>query len=330
MPDGMGQIDFYPLYALSSPSLPLAHMSSPATRQFKILVVGDGNVGKTTYVHRLKTGEFAVPCSAPHQGPSNETLLTFYPTPYVDVGAPAAAGDRPPLPAKVEVRCVDVLADCKYAGLRDSIYIDADAVIVMFDVTNRGSFLNAVKWYREVYRCLPTICRPAIPAVLVANKIDCRQQQVRPNDTFDGIGGLKMTRIDLSSKSNYNFERPWKYLLSKLLGQEVTFKCGDEDEDEGKSPPPEPEAQQPLASEVPDEPAQDWVVISDQVRQRCLASLNAASSAGSVSSTEANKLRLVGLASLAWDLQPKSVREFIADRRVRELLGKAWSESLFE
>jgi GTPase SAR1 family protein len=54
-------------------------------------------------------------------------------------------------------------------GLRDGYYIQAQAAIIMFDVTSRATYKNVSNWYRDVVR----VCEN-IPIVLVGNKVDCR------------------------------------------------------------------------------------------------------------------------------------------------------------
>ena len=58
---------------------------------------------------------------------------------------------------------------------------------------------------------------PNIPMVLVGNKVDVKNRQVKPKQiTFHRKKNLQY--IELSAKSNYNFEKPFLYLARKLTG----------------------------------------------------------------------------------------------------------------
>lgn len=126
----------------------------------------------------------------------------------------------------------------------------------MFDVTSRVTYMNIPNWYRDVARvCGDTIYTPAtpveppttqaeiiddqnpsednasqtetpeepasysvltIPAVLVGNKVDVRDRKVVPKViTFHRKKNLQY--YDISSKSNYNFEKPFLWLMRKLV-----------------------------------------------------------------------------------------------------------------
>lgn len=97
----------------------------------------------------------------------------------------------------------------------------------MFDVTSRVTYKNVPVWHRDlgrsgrsvfvtVYVCGCRVC-PNIPMVLVGNKVDVKNRQVKPKQiTFHRKKNLQY--IEVSAKSNYNFEKPFLYLARKLTG----------------------------------------------------------------------------------------------------------------
>lgn len=104
-------------------------MANPT--QFKIVLVGDGDVGKTTFVKRFLTNEFESKYVAtlgvevhPIHLQTNYGLIIFN------------------------------MWDCagveKYGGLRDGYYVLANGCLVMYDVTNGESMLHASKWKNDV------------------------------------------------------------------------------------------------------------------------------------------------------------------------------------
>lgn len=92
-----------------------------AKNEYKIVLIGDGGVGKTSYSHRLLSGEF-----------ENKHI----PTLGVEVH-----------PLKLYTSQGSILFymwDCagieRFGGLRDGYYLQANACIVMFDVTDPASY----------------------------------------------------------------------------------------------------------------------------------------------------------------------------------------------
>ena len=82
----------------------------------------------------------------------------------------------------------------------------------MFDVTSRLTYKNVPTWHRDLTR----VCEN-IPVVLVGNKVDVKNRQVKPKQvTFHRKKNLQYHEV--SAKSNYNYEKPFLYLARKLVG----------------------------------------------------------------------------------------------------------------
>ena len=160
---------------------------------FKLVLVGDGGTGKTTFVKRHMTGEFEKRYIAT-LGVEVRTL-PFYTT----AGA-------------VNFNVWDTAGQEKFGGLRDGYYIGGHAGCIFFDVTARLTYLSVPTWFRDLNR----ICEN-IPIVLVGNKVDMKDRKVKPRQvTFHRKKNLQY--IEISAKSNYNVEKPFLYIARRLLG----------------------------------------------------------------------------------------------------------------
>ena len=116
----------------------------------KIVIIGDGGVGKSTFLKHFRTKTF-----------EKKYLAT--------IGVEAH-----PLYAKtienndnLTLQFWDCAGQEKFAGLRDGYYIGADAAIVMFNLAHRNSFKNLCYWVSEFNR----VC-PNKPVIIVATKAD--------------------------------------------------------------------------------------------------------------------------------------------------------------
>jgi len=113
---------------------------------------------------------------------------------------------------QVIFNCWDTAGQEKFGGLRDGYYIGGQAAIIMFDVTARVTYKSVPIWHKDLQRVCETI-----PIVLCGNKVDCKDRKVKPKDiTYHRKKNLQY--YDISAKSNYNFEKPFLYLIRKLAG----------------------------------------------------------------------------------------------------------------
>lgn len=160
--------------------------------EFKLVLVGDGGVGKTTFVKRHQTGEFEKKYIAT-QGVEVSSLIF-----YTNYG-----------PIKFNIW--DTAGQEKLGGLREGYYIGADCAIVMFDVTSRITYKNVPKWHKDLTR----ICEN-IPLVLVGNKVDAKDRKMKASQiTFHRKRNMQY--YDVSAKSNYQFEKPFLFLMRRLV-----------------------------------------------------------------------------------------------------------------
>merc|ERR1712100_642611 len=169
--------------------------NAPSTKmempEFKLVLVGDGGVGKTTFVKRHLTGEFEKKYIA--------TLgVEVHPMPFFTNHG------------KILFNVWDTAGQEKLGGLRDGYYIGGNCGIIMFDVCSRITYSNVPKWYKDLTR----VCEN-IPIVLVGNKVDVKDRKVKAKQiTFHRKKNLQY--YDISAKSNYQFEKPFVWLLRRL------------------------------------------------------------------------------------------------------------------
>ena len=166
---------------------------SDIVAEFKLVLCGDGGTGKTTFVKRHLTGEFE---------------KRYIATLGVEVHPMVFFTSR----GKIKLKVWDTAGQEKLACLRDGYYIGAHCAIIMFDVCSRVTYKNVTKWYKELTR----VCE-GIPIVLVGNKVDVADRKVKARQIlFPRKHGIQY--YDISAKSNYQFEKPFLWLLKKLTG----------------------------------------------------------------------------------------------------------------
>ncbi|KAF9549514.1 GTP-binding nuclear protein gsp1/Ran [Mortierella hygrophila] len=169
------------------------------TPTFKLVLVGDGGTGKTTFVKRHLTGEF-----------EKKYIATL----GVEVHPLSFTTNF----GQIIFNTWDTAGQEKFGGLRDGYYINGQCGIIMFDLTSRITYKNVPNWHRDLVR----VCEN-IPIVLCGNKVDIKERKVKPK-AIDFHRKKSLQYYDISAKSNYNFEKPFLWLARKLAGhQDLEF-----------------------------------------------------------------------------------------------------------
>lgn len=168
--------------------------------KYKVVLLGDGGTGKSSYVSMLQNASFRKEYIATLGVEKHEISLTTSHGP-----------------------CVVVLWDTagqeKLGPLRDGYYAGAHAAFIFFDVTSRVTYKNVPNWHRDVSR----VC-PDIPVVLCANKIDVKERKVKSKGITYHTKH-KMGFYEISVKERISLKEPLEYLLQQVTKEpELTIK----------------------------------------------------------------------------------------------------------
>lgn len=127
---------------------------------YKIVVVGDEAVGKTSLIRRYCENKF-----------SESRVETI----GIDFQSKTITLDNE------ELACLviwDVAGQERFSSFRDQYYMGALAVALVYDVTEPGSFANLHNWLREAKRSAS-----GVPIIVIANKADL--DEVVPYDEVE-------------------------------------------------------------------------------------------------------------------------------------------------
>jgi GTP-binding nuclear protein Ran len=184
----------FPLYPSITEKVDINQkMSAEQIPTFKLVLVGDGGTGKTTFVKRHLSGEFE---------------KKYIATVGVEVHPLVFHTNYGP----ICFNTWDTAGQEKFGGLRDGYYVQGQCGIIMFDVTSRITYNNVPNWHKDLVR----VCEN-IPIVLCGNKVDIKERKVKAKTiTFHRKKNLQY--YDISAKSNYNFEKPFVWLAQRLTG----------------------------------------------------------------------------------------------------------------
>ncbi|KAJ3673752.1 hypothetical protein LUZ60_005744 [Juncus effusus] len=183
-------------------------MAVSALAKYKLVFVGDQSVGKTSIITRFMYDKFD---------------STYQPTIGIDfLSKTMYLEDR-----TVRLQLWDTAGQERFRSLIPSYIRDSSVAIIVYDISDRQSFLNVSKWIEEVH----TQKRHDVIIVLVGNKndlIDQRQVSLDEGEAKARELGV-IVFMETSAKSGFNIKTLFRKIASTLPGMENNFSVGKED-----------------------------------------------------------------------------------------------------
>ena len=156
---------------------------------YKICVVGNGGVGKTSMVLRYCENSF-----------KESYLMTLE--------------DHPQLQVKLQLW--DLAGQKHFSFVRPPFYRGATGIIYVFDLTRRSSFADLLEWRDEVEKVIGQK-----PSLLIGNKLDLArigQREVASQDGEALMGEMHaMQYFETSAKEGDSVEDVFKVLTLEIL-----------------------------------------------------------------------------------------------------------------
>jgi len=170
----------------------------------KILVIGDVCTGKTSAIQRYAYKRFDV---------------THKATIGVDFALKTVRVDQEIL----NVQLWDIAGQERFIGLTSAYYKHAVAALVVFDITNEKSLLNAVSWKADVDKKVFLPNGESIPVVLFANKWDLIQEDESARVLSDAHLEVFCRKhkfvgwFSTSAKTGLNIKKGMNFMISKIV-----------------------------------------------------------------------------------------------------------------
>ena len=143
-------------------------------------VCGSSNVGKSTYINRLATGDFS----------NNEPIVTRVQMDYNNTD---------------EANLYNMIDNANSSDL-------VGAFFVMFDISVKDTFNKAIDIYHQIRQN-----NSKIPIALIGHKVDIPARKVKSNRIVAFLQektDSNLKYFDVSAKSCYNFDHPFSWLAS--------------------------------------------------------------------------------------------------------------------
>ncbi|XP_041256043.1 ras-related protein Rab-42-like [Onychostruthus taczanowskii] len=166
--------------------------------QFRVIVLGDAAVGKSSLLRCFTDGPGGGPGGAATPGPT--IGVEFYSRTIL----------MPPA-GKAKLQIWDTAGQERFRSITRSFYRSAAGVLLVFDLTNRASFEHVPEWYHEA-------AGDRLPAfVLVGHKCDLvAKRAVSAEEAGHLAATLGMAFVETSALSNLSVELAFQTLAGGI------------------------------------------------------------------------------------------------------------------
>ncbi|MFW9946287.1 MAG: Rab family GTPase [Candidatus Odinarchaeota archaeon] len=169
--------------------------------KFKIAIVGDPGVGKTSLILRYTNNAFR---------------RSYIPTLGVHVSDKIFKVED----STVQLVLWDIAGQVKFETMRQQFYLGSDAILLIFDLTNEKSFENLSNWYLDVKNQLKN--RPDLVGFIVGNKKDLIEElKISAEKAIELANSQNLGYIETSALTGENVDSAFNDLANKLYN---TFK----------------------------------------------------------------------------------------------------------
>ncbi|CEG46356.1 ras-related protein rab-21-like [Plasmopara halstedii] len=197
-------------------------MGERSTKKFKIVLLGEGRVGKTSILLRYIKGEY------------NDQQVSTLQASYLDKRL--LVDNR-----RVALSLWDTAGQERFHALGPIYYRDADGALLVYDITDAESFRKVRTWVRELRR----IVGDDISICIAGNKSDLHRNRKVPEDEAKRYAeSVGAAHFDTSAKLNRGLEDAFVELTRRMLGRTGGKKkkgsalIADDEDDEPLAKPP--------------------------------------------------------------------------------------------
>ena len=162
---------------------------------FKIILLGDSSVGKTSLILRFCDDKFM------EIGTST-------------IGVDTKTKDVIHNGKKIQLEIWDTAGEERFRTLAKNSYQGSDGIILVYDITQKKTFNNIKHWYDNIKN---NIDIDKVAIILVGNKSDLPDPQVKKESSEKFCEQYNLQLIETSCKENINVVETFNILIEKMI-----------------------------------------------------------------------------------------------------------------
>jgi Ras-related protein Rab-21 len=165
---------------------------------FKIVLLGEGRVGKTSLTLRFVKNSFD------DNQPS--TIQATY------LQKDLKIGDK-----NVTLSVWDTAGQERFHALGPIYYRNADGALLVYDVTDHDTFVRAKNWVKELRK----VVGDDIVITIAGNKCDMKQKQVSDEEVSEYAKSVGANHLLTSAKANKNVDESFLDITKRILEKKI-------------------------------------------------------------------------------------------------------------
>ena len=175
---------------------------------YKIIIIGDSNVGKSNILSRYTKDQF--------QGNSKATVGVELGTKFVKVEGVGA-----------KLQIWDTAGQERYRSLTSSYYKGCHGCFIVYDITNEASFHSISTWYEQAVK----EAGKDISIILVGNKCDLEsERKVSKEQGEEKARSMNASFFETSALSTVNIDDIFNEIVNNIF-QRTKGQKNDDDDD---------------------------------------------------------------------------------------------------
>ena len=171
--------------------------SNKYNEKCRLLIIGDSQVGKTSFLSYYANGSFNI---------------NYLATAGLELFTKDDITDN----KTIRIELWDTAGQEKFYSLTSGFFHNAQGIMVMFDVTCVNSFENVRNWTESIKTHLSSEINN-IPVIIIGNKIDLKERDVKTDEANKYCRELGFKYFETSAKTGENVDLTIKYLVKEVL-----------------------------------------------------------------------------------------------------------------
>ena len=167
--------------------------------QFKIILLGDSGVGKTSLLYRYMDGEF-----------TTNRLCTI----DADFKIKSLTIDEF---SSAKITIWDTCGQERYRSITRGYFKDAHGIILVYDVADKRSFTDLDLWLEEIKK---NAIKKDISIILIGNKIDLKYRNIDSEEAENFAKNNNLMYCETSCKEGRNIEMAFDMLTKDIIDKQ--------------------------------------------------------------------------------------------------------------
>ena len=200
--------------------------------EYKLILLGNTAVGKTSLFKKITTGQFF-----------SKNISTIGMDRKTITIEEEVQEKNEMIKKSFEISLVDTAGQERFKAITKTYYKDSDGILLMYDVTNKESFLNVKIWIDSIFETLGNNVNSKYVIFLIGNKIDligvedrkrevteeeAKQKCNENNITWGGECSAKInTDIELLDLIKACVKEVYKKVGAKVVNKQVVKKIAE-------------------------------------------------------------------------------------------------------